>query len=126
VLTTRLPEWLNVELREEFARFNTGPSEGLRRVVEQWWVGRNLPSLEYRDSLDGPRPALKDGPELWEFIMTHRSYGGDLDGVSEHYCGLPLEGMKQALAYYRLFPDAIDRHLAENERLWHLYREQDG
>jgi hypothetical protein len=124
VLTTRLPQWLGEELKEEFAKFNAGPSEGLRRVVEQWWVGNNLPALEYRDSLDGPRPAIKNGPELWSFIMTHRSYEGDLDGVSEHYGGLPADGMEQALVYYQLFSDAIDHHLAENERLWRLYLEQ--
>ena len=124
VLTTRLPEWLSEELKEEFAKYNAGPSEGLRRVVEQWWVGSNLPALEYRDSLDGPRPAMKDGPELWEFIMTRRGYDGDLDGVSKHYGGLPSEGMEQALVYYRLFPDSIDHHLNENERLWRLMREK--
>ncbi len=124
VLTTRLPEWLGEELKEEFAKYNAGPSEGLRRVVEQWWVGCNLPALEYRDSLDGPRPAMKDGPELWSFIMIHRSHEGDLDGVSEHYGGLPIEGMEQALVYYKLFPDAIDHHLSEIERLWRLYQEQ--
>ena len=120
VLTARLPEWLGEELRMEFARYGEGPSEGLRRVVEQWWVSRKLPLIEYRDSLDGPRPAMKDGPEVWSFIMIHRSYGDDFEGISEHYGGLPLENMKQALAYYRFFPDSIDGHLAENLRLERL------
>ena len=124
VLTTRLPEWLGEELKEEFAKYGEGPSEGLRRVVEEWWVRNNLPALEYRDSLDGPRIAMKEGPELWSFIMTHRSYDGDLDGVSEHYGGLPPEGMEQALVYYKLFPDSIDNHLRENDRLMRLMQEK--
>jgi len=124
ILTTRLPEWLGVELREEFAQYGEGPSEGLRRVVEEWWVRKNLPAIEYRDSLDGPRPAMKEGPELWELIMIHRSYGDDLDGISEHYGGLSHEGMKQGLAYYRLFPDSIDEHLRENDRLMRLMQEK--
>lgn len=124
ILTTRLPEWLGDELREEFAQYGEGPSEGLRRVVEEWWVRKNLPAIEYRDSLDGPRPAMKEGPELWSFIMIHRSYGDDLDGISEHYGGLSHEGMKQALAYYKLFPDSIDEHLRENDRLMRLMQEK--
>ena len=123
VLTTRLPEWLGEELKEEFAKYNNGPSEGLRRVVEQWWVGVNLPALEYRNSLDGPRASIRDGTELWSFIMTCKALDGDLDRVSEYYGGLPREGMEQALVYYKLFPDAIDHHLAENERLWRLHQE---
>ena len=124
VLTTRVPQWLGDELKEEFAKFNNGPSEALRRVVEQWWVGNNLPALEYRESITGPRPAMKNGTELWSFIMTWKAYDGDLEGVSEHYGGLPPEGMEQALVYYKLFPDEIDHHLAENERLWRLHLEQ--
>ena len=126
VVTTRLPEWLGEELKEEFAKYNNGPSEGLRRVVEQWWVGANLTALEYRESITGPRPGMKNGPELWEFVMTWKSYEGDLDGISEHYGGLPAESMEQAIAYYRLFPTEIDHHLAENERLWRLHLEQNA
>jgi len=124
VLTTRLPEWLSEELREEYAKYGDGPSEGLRRVVEEWWVRKNLPAIEYRDSLDGPRPAMKEGPELWSFFMVRRSYGDDLEGISEHYGGLPQEGMEQAMVYYKLFPDSIDEHLRENDRLMRLMQEK--
>ena len=117
VLTTRLPGWLSEDLREEFAQYGEGPSEGLRRVVEQWWVRKSLPLVEYRDSLDGPRPAMVKGPEVWEFIMVRKSYGDDLDGISEYFGGLHREGMEQAIAYYRLFPESIDEHLRENLRL---------
>ncbi len=123
-MTIRLPEWLDEELRETFERQGEGPSEGLRRVVEEWWVQNNLPLIEYRPSLDGPRPAMKDGPELWSFIMIHRSYGDDFKGIGEHYGGLSEEGMRQAIAYYKLFPDSIDEHLRENDRLLQLMMEE--
>jgi hypothetical protein len=116
-ITVRLPEWLDQELRETFAQNGDGPSEGLRRVVEEWWVSRNLPLIEYRPSWDGPRPSMKDGPELWSFIMNHKAYEGDLDRLSRHYGGLTEEDMKQALAYYELFPETVDAHLAENDRI---------
>ena len=123
-ITVRLPEWLNGELRASFERQGEGPSEGLRRIVEEWWVSRHLPLIEYRPALDGPRPAIKDGPEIWSFILVHRDYGDDFAGLSEFYGGLAEEGMKQALAYYRLFPDRIDEHLRENDRLLNLLEEQ--
>jgi hypothetical protein len=115
--TIRLPGWLDAELREEFARNGEGPSAGLRRVVEEWWVRKNLPFIEFRPSLTGHRPAMKEGPELWAFIMAWKEYGDDFDGLNRHFGGLPHEAMEQAIAYYRLFPDSIDEHLRENERL---------
>jgi hypothetical protein len=123
ILTTRLPDWLGEELRDEFARNGEGPSEGLRRIVEEWWVLKNLPAIEYRDSLDGPRPAIMEGPELWEFIMVQKSYGTGLDGISEYFGGLAKGRMEQALAYYKLFPESIDEHLRENQRLERLMLE---
>ena len=123
-MTVRLPEWLDEQLRKEFAREGEGPSEGLRRIVEQWWVSRNLPMIEYRPSLDGPRPSMKEGPELWSFIMTYQEIGDDLERISECYGGLPEEGMRQGLAYYRLFPETIDEHLAEIDRLDRMFEEQ--
>ena len=116
-ITVRLPEWLDQELRETFEQNGDGPSEGLRRVVEEWWVSRNLPLIEYRPSWDGPRPSMRDGPELWSFIMVHKEIGDDFDRLSSYYGGLSEEGMKQALAYYELFPETIDAHLAENDRI---------
>lgn len=122
-LTTRLPEWLEEELREEFEERGEGPSEGLRRIVEEWWVLTHLPRIEFREGVTGLRPALKGGPELWEIILVRRGYGEDREGLREHFGDLEEEDLRQALAYYELFPGSIDDHLQELDRLNRLHEE---
>ena len=122
-LTTRLPEWLEAEVREEFAGRGEGPSEGLRRLVEEWWVLTHLPLIEYREGAGVKRPALRGGPKVWAVIWIGRSYGEDIEGLKEHFGGLTDEQIHQARAYYSLFPEPIDSHIRENERLERLHEE---
>ncbi len=122
-MTTRLPEWLEQEIREDFQDRGEGPSEGLRRLIEEWWVYRNLPLIEFREGVTGPRPALKGGPEVWEVIMIGRSYERDPDGLRAYFGGLSEEQLRQAHAYYKLFPEPVDSHLREIDRLNRLHEE---
>lgn len=122
-LTTRLPEWLEAEVREDFQERGEGPSEGLRRVVEEWWVLTHLPLLEYREGVTGPRPAIKGGPELWEIVMVARAYGDDRAAIMKYFSGLEEEQLRQALACYELFPEPVDEHLRANDRLDELHEQ---
>ena len=125
-LTTRVPEWLEEELREEFEAKGEGPSEGLRRVLQEWWMQKHLPELEWRSGVTGQRPAIKGGPEVWEVVMAHRSHGGDLERLAEHFSWVTREQLEQALAFYRLMPEGIDEHLEENRRIERMHREREG
>ena len=121
-LTTRLPEWLEAELREEFEAAGEGPSEGLRRVLQEWWMQKHLPKLEWREGVTGMRPAIKGGPEVWEVVMVSRSCDGDLHALTEHFSWVSGEQLQQALAFYRLMPEFIDEHLEENRRIERMHR----
>ena len=125
-LTTRVPEWLEAELKEEFAERGHGPSEGLRHVLQEWWMMKHLPDLEWRDGVTGARPAIKGGPEVWEVVMTFRSYEGDFEGLAGHYSWATQDQLKQALAFYELMPEPIDEHLEENLRLERLHLGEPG
>ncbi|MFO7767586.1 MAG: hypothetical protein R6W82_01290 [bacterium] len=120
-LTTRLPEWLEEEIREEFEQRGEGPSEGLRRVVQEWWILTRLTLIEIREGVTGPRPALKGGPEVWEVILVRRWYENDPKGLRDYFGGLTEEQLRQALACYELFPEPVDEHLREIDRLNELH-----
>lgn len=123
-LTTRLPGWLDQEIRLFFSEHGLGPSEGLRRIVDEWWTTEEFPAIEFRDDPFGRRAALREGPEIWEIVMVWRDYNGDLDRFRDHFAGLPPEHLDQALQYYERFPDEIDGLIAENERVArHLEKE---
>ncbi len=115
-LTTRLPEWLDQEIRDYFKDAGIGVSTGMKQIAEEWWIMRNMPSVEIRDGVTGPRAALKNGPDIWQIIMVKKGYGDDLKGLSEHFGDLPMENIDTAVAFYRLFPEQIDAKLRENER----------
>ena len=121
-LTTRVPEWLEEELREEFEAKGEGPSEGLRRVLQEWWMQKHLSELEWREGVTGHRPAITGGPEVWEVVMVFRSHDRDFDELAKHFSWLTREQLKQAQAFYELMPETIDRHLEENRRIERMHR----
>lgn len=125
-LTTRLPDWLDADLREFFREHGLGPSEGLREVADEWWAMQTFPAIEFRDDPFGRRAALRSGPEIWEIVMVWRDYGDDLEGLRDHFAHLPAEHLEQALAYYRRFPDRIDALIEQNERVARLLEERAG
>ncbi|MFQ5890721.1 MAG: hypothetical protein ACE5JR_11795 [Gemmatimonadota bacterium] len=115
-LSTRIPRWLEEELRSVFQRQGEGPSEGLRRIVSEWWACRTFGAIEFRDALGGRRAALRDGPEIWEIISVQRDYGDDAEALRAHFSWIPAEALGQAVEYYRRFGDEVDALIAENER----------
>jgi uncharacterized protein (DUF433 family) len=120
-LTTQVPEWLEAVLRVEFAKLGHSPSEGLRHVLQEWWMMKNLPDLEWRKGVTGPRPAIRGGPEVWEVVMTYRDYEGDFESLADHYDWATQDQLRQALAFYELMPEPIDEHLEENLRIERLH-----
>lgn len=116
-ITTRLPDWLDDELKNHFAKHRVGRSEGFRRVVEEWWVLTNLPAIEYRDGVSGRRASVRGGPDVWEIMMVARDFRDDADGLREYFEWIPAENLDQAFAYARRFPEQIEYELEENDRV---------
>jgi hypothetical protein len=116
-ITTRLADWLDEELKEIFRAAGEGRSEGLRRVVEEWWTLQNFPHLEFRDGPWGRRAALRGGPEVWEVVSAAREYEADRAGLAEHFAWLEPAALEESLAYAARFPDAVQALIAENDRI---------
>lgn len=115
-MSVKLRPWLEEELRREFEERGESISEGLRRVLEEWWAARHLSAIEFRDSPFGRRAAVEGGPEVWEIISVLRDYEGDVEGLREHFAWLDEEALDSGLEYYERFPEPIDALIEENDR----------
>jgi uncharacterized protein (DUF433 family) len=116
-LCTRLTADLDDEVRGFFARHTLGPSQGLRRIIEEWVTLQRYPALEFREGVFGRRAALRHGPEVWEIVSISRRYGPDRERLYAHFSWLDAASIDQALEFYKAMPDDVDRILAENERI---------
>lgn len=125
-MSVKLPPWLDEELRREFEERGESASEGLRRILEAWWVRRHLPGVEFREGLAGRRAAVEGGPEVWEIVSVLRDYGGERGKLEEHFAWLADEALEAALAYYDRFPDRVDALVEENERTGRYLAERLG
>jgi len=120
-ITTRLPEWMDQEIRAYWRRHGEKPSPGYRRVIEEWWVRENLPLLEFRDGVSGRRAGVCAGPDVWEVAWIASEYGHDVAPVEAHFGGyVPREAIEQALRYAEQFPEVIEEQIRENERVENL------
>ncbi|HEX6587904.1 MAG TPA: hypothetical protein VF039_02695 [Longimicrobiales bacterium] len=95
-LGVRLPRWLDEQLRIEFQTLGVSPSEGLRQILEEWWVTRKYPTLEYRAPAFLRTADVREGPSLSEWRQ-----GGSVEP-------LPSAAKEQALDYVTLFAWRFD------------------
>lgn len=125
-MSVKLRPWLDEELRREFEERGESTSEGLRRILEEWWTLQHLHEIEFRQTLGGRRAAVREGPEVWEIVSVARDYGDDVDGLREHFGWLDEESLDAALAYYEVFPERIDVLIEENRRTGRYLSERLG
>lgn len=118
MVTARVDDWLDEEIRRFWEERGVGPSTGFRRMAEEWWVAQRFPRLEFRDGVSGRRAGIRGGPDVWEVIMVASDVGEDPDALHDHFEGLvEREGLEQALDYADRFRDSVEELVAENERV---------
>lgn len=95
-IAVRLPRWLTEQVRREFESLETTPSAGVRQILEEWWVMRRYPALEYRDRAFDRLAAVRGGPEIVDWLTGE---------ASEE---LPPEVREQVFDYVELFRVRIE------------------
>jgi len=96
-----------------------GPSEGLRRVADEWWAMETFPAIEFRDGPAGRRPAIRGGTDVWEIVLVAAELEGR-DELESHFDWVDSHAIAQALSYYDRVPQPVDRMIEENARLARL------
>jgi len=115
-ITARVSATIDRDLREFFKARGKGPSEGVRDIIEEFWVGIHFAHIEFKDSPTGRRAAIRRGPDVWEIISYWREYAPDMAGLEEHFGWLEAEALEEAIEYYEAFPGQVDALILENER----------
>ncbi len=112
--TIRLPNQLEKELEQEFARRGIqGWSSGVVDLLNEAVRTRRVPGICFVDSVTGRRPVLVGtGIDVWEVIATWRNVERDEAKLREAYHWLSEAQLRAALAYYGLYPEEIDRRIA--------------
>ncbi|HUF12474.1 MAG TPA: hypothetical protein VMN78_05175 [Longimicrobiales bacterium] len=98
-ISARLPRWLDEQLRREFERLEVSPSVALRQILEEWWVQRRYPALEFRSTAFLRLAALRGGPAVAEWAGS--------DPRPE----LGPAELEQTLEYIELFRSRVDAEL---------------
>ena len=120
-ITTRLPDWMDREIRTYWKQHGEKPSPGYRRVIEEWWVLENLPLLEFRDGVSGRRAGLRSGPDVWEIVQVASECNNDVQQVETYFGGrVTAEAIAQALRYAEQFSETIEAQIRENQRVGEL------
>ncbi len=117
-LATRLPEPLLREVRRFAKRGRLGPSEALRAVVTEWVATAKYPAVEFRDGPMGRRPALRDGPEVWEVARAARDGGEEVEALRRRFgARLSADAIGAALEYAAEHREEVEACIEEQERL---------
>lgn len=119
-LCARLPREIESELERVFDEQQWSPSEGLRRIIQEWLSAERYPRIEFRETRAGRRAALRGGPEVWEVAAAAGPARAMSAAVGQRFAGTRTEALEEALAYAREYAGQIDPIIAREERLARL------
>jgi len=71
------------------------------------------PGVVFRPGPAGRRPGLVSGPDVWEVVAVHRSFG-DVERTAD-WLDQPASAIETALRYYDAHRDEIDEWIRRNE-----------
>jgi uncharacterized protein (DUF433 family) len=116
IKSLRLPEELQHELEDEFARrgvkeWSTGVIDLLSEAVRM----RRVPGIIFIEGRGGRRATVAGtGLEVWEIIRTWKQEQEDDARLAAAYPRLTPGQLRAALAYYAYYPQEIDERIARD------------
>lgn len=63
-LSTRLPSWLWLQIVDEADEMGISIAALVRQLIEEWWVEREFPALEFRDPDVLRTACIRGGPSI--------------------------------------------------------------
>ena len=110
-LSVRLDDGLLQELEEECRRSGQSRSALTKRFLEEGLRMERHPGIVFRPGPTGRRPALVDGPDVWEIARIFREWEGPAEDVFATIADelvLRLDQVEAAARYYDEFREEID------------------
>lgn len=132
-LSVRLDDGLLQELEDECRRSGQSRSALTKRFLEEGLRMERHPGIVFRPGPAGRRPALADGPDIWELARIFRDWEGPPEEKVPYLVDdlllTPLQ-VEVAATYYDEFREEIDAWLdrldAEADRLEAEWRRERG
>lgn len=117
-IAVRFPRWLEEQLRRSFESLGVTPSEGVRQILEEWWVTRHYPALEYRCAAFRRLPAIRGGPTVVEWLLSDpaRPLDGEVRRQVEDFVALARARFEEALREPDRVVDGLRRGRAASRR----------
>jgi hypothetical protein len=101
---------------EEMRRSGRSRSAVVEELAEEAAKMRLFPGIAFR----GPQPRRPwipaVGMDVWEVVMLHEDYGGDLQRLLADHGSLSQHSVRLATAYAGRFPEDVEPWLVENRR----------
>lgn len=117
-LSVRLNPATLARLDAESRRTGQSRSELARTLLEEGLRASVHPGIVFRPGPVGRRPALADGPDIWEvasvFTRIHESGEKLIESTCE-LTGLSARQVQTALRYYAEYRDEIDEWIRRND-----------
>ena len=115
-ISFRPSQSLDARLRSLSERTGVAKSRLVEQLTDEAERLHRYPGLGFRDSGERRRAWVLGSPfDVWEVIEGWQDLHEDADVVREQL-GIDDRQLRLALAYYREFPEEIDRALALNRR----------
>ena len=92
--------------------FSTVANELLAEAVKL----KRCPGIVFADGPSGRRARIAGtGLDVWEVVATYKSLNRDDGRLRDAYHWLSEPQLRSALAYFRLYPEEIERQIVRNE-----------
>lgn len=114
----RISEDMAREIERLAAEERRDWSAVVRNLLEEALRMRRHPGITFADGPSGRRARLAGtGLDVWEVVGTFKALGEVWEELRAAYPWLSEAQLRAALAYYRAYPDEIDRRL-DTESRW--------
>lgn len=112
-VSTRYPSETLERLERRARREGSSRSALIQRYVAEGLEMDEHPGIVFRSGPSGRRPGLVNGPDVWEVVAVHGSFG-DLGRAAE-WLDQPVSAIEMGLAYYDAHRGEIDEWIRRNE-----------
>src|SRR5438552_3612952 len=105
-VSTRYPQDTLARLERQARRQGSSRSALIQRYVAEGLELDEHPGIVFRSGPAGRRAGLVGGPDVWEVVAVHRSFG-EVEQTAG-WLDQPASAIETALGYYEQHRDAID------------------
>lgn len=112
----RIPDEVAKTIQEEAESSGRDFSAVANALLAEAVKLKRCPGIVFADGPSGRRARIAGtGLDVWEVVATYKSLNHDDGRLRDTYHWLSEPQLRSAVAYFRLYPDEIERQIVRNE-----------